>query len=134
MFLVVCFGPFWKQVVSYWEQRNRENLLFIKYKEMKDDLPAVIRKAAAFLGKTFTEEQLLKLTDHLSFDSMKKNPAVNYEKLFEMARKSGYTTSDNCFIRSGKVGAFKSKMSSDMIKKFKAWDEENLSGTGLSVE
>ncbi|KAF2892047.1 hypothetical protein ILUMI_14126, partial [Ignelater luminosus] len=130
----VCFGPFWKQVLSFWEQRHRENLLFIKYKEMKDDLPAVIRKIATFLGKTFTEEEIKRLSEHLSLESMKKNPAVNHEELLEELRKIGHTISDNCFIRSGIVGAFKSKMSPDMIKKFKVWSEENLIGTELAVE
>ncbi|KAF2890732.1 hypothetical protein ILUMI_15441 [Ignelater luminosus] len=130
----VSFGPFWKQVLSYWEQRKRENLLFIKYKEMKDDLPAMIKKVATFLGKTFTEEEIQKLSEHLNFESMKKNPAVNHEEIFKILRKSGYTTSNHSFLRSGKVGAFKSKLSPDMIKEFQTWSEENLVGTGLSVE
>ncbi|KAF2883515.1 hypothetical protein ILUMI_22688 [Ignelater luminosus] len=130
----VCFGPFWKQVLSYWEQKYRPNLLFVKYKEMKEDLPAVIKKVSTFLGKTYTEEEIEKLSKHLSFESMKKNPAVNHEEVFNKLKEVGYTTSDSCFIRSGKVGAFKLKMSPDMIKKFEAWTKENLNGTGLSVE
>ncbi|KAF2883513.1 hypothetical protein ILUMI_22686 [Ignelater luminosus] len=130
----VCFGPFWKQVLSFWEQRERENILFITFKEMKDDLLAVIRKVSSFLGKTYTEEEIEKLAEHLSFQSMKKNPSVNLEKVIEENIKSGIATSTDPFIRSGQVGAFKSKMSPDMIKKFEEWNRENLIGTGLTLE
>ncbi|KAF2883516.1 hypothetical protein ILUMI_22689 [Ignelater luminosus] len=130
----VSFGPFWKQVLSFWEQRNRPNLLFIRYNEMKENLPDVIRKVATFLGKALAEEEIKKLSEHLSFESMKKNPKINREELYKTIRKSGYSTGDSCFIRSGQVRAFKSKMSPDMIKKFEMWTKENLVGTGVSVE
>ncbi|KAF2883514.1 hypothetical protein ILUMI_22687 [Ignelater luminosus] len=130
----VCFGPFWKQVLSYWEQKERENLLFITFEEMRNDLPAVIRKVSTFLGKTYTEEEMKKLTEHLSFQSMKKNPATNHEEIFEENRRTGIATSNNPFIRSGQVGAYKSRMSPDMVKQFEEWNRENLVETGLILE
>ncbi|KAF2890745.1 hypothetical protein ILUMI_15428, partial [Ignelater luminosus] len=76
----VCFGSFWKQVLSYWNERHRLNTIFIKYKDMKNDLPGVIKTVANFLGKSITEDQLTKLTELLSFESMKNNPTVNYHE------------------------------------------------------
>lgn len=55
---------------------------------MKRDLPAVIRKVSAFLGKPVKEEDIPALTDHLSFDKMKKNDAVNKHEAVEVT-KSG---------------------------------------------
>lgn len=44
---------------------------------MKRDLPSVIRKVSGFLGKPVAEKDIPELTEHLSFDKMKKNDAVN---------------------------------------------------------
>ncbi|XP_037776960.1 sulfotransferase family cytosolic 1B member 1-like [Penaeus monodon] len=50
---------------------------------MKEDLPAVVRKVAKFLGKAVTEEEVERLADHCSFGSMSKNPAANNETFME---------------------------------------------------
>ncbi|KAF2889049.1 hypothetical protein ILUMI_17124, partial [Ignelater luminosus] len=129
----VCFGPFWKQVMSYWNERHRSNILFITYKDMKNELPAVIKTVANFLGKSITEDQLTKLTEHLSFESMKKNPTVNYEEGLQYAKYDGTATVRSDFLRSGKVGGYKSEMSSEMIAKFEAWTKQNNEETGLDL-
>ncbi|KAF2888500.1 hypothetical protein ILUMI_17673, partial [Ignelater luminosus] len=126
----VCFGPFWKQVLSYWNEKRRSNILFIKYKDMRNDLPAVIKTIANFLEKSITEDQLTKLTEHLSFESMKKNPTVNHRESVQYT-KLGVANAHKNFIRSGKVGGYKFEMSPEMIEKFKAWTKENTEGADL---
>ena len=71
------YGPFFLNVLKYWEKRHEENICFITYEEMKCDLPSVIRRVSAFLGKPLKEEQIPSLAAHLSFDKMKTNRAVN---------------------------------------------------------
>ena len=43
------------------------------------DLKGQIEKVATFLGKSLSEEQLCRLTQHLRLDDFAKNKAVNYE-------------------------------------------------------
>lgn len=39
------FGPYFRHVLSYWEQRkNVENLLIVTYEDMQRDLERVVRK------------------------------------------------------------------------------------------
>ena len=47
---------------------------------MKKDLPAVIRRTASFLDKKITDTDVQRLANHLDFDSMKNNKAVNKEE------------------------------------------------------
>ena len=54
--------------------------------EMKKDLPEVIRKTAAFLDKSLSEEDVAKLAEHLAFKNMKNNKAVNKEDFNETMR------------------------------------------------
>ena len=82
-----------------------------------------------------TDDQVDQLAEHLSFGSMKKNPALNLEPI--MAKKNGpefLQTSDLRFIRKGEVGDWKNHMSPEMAARFDAWSEEHLRGTGLSFD
>ncbi|KAB0804001.1 hypothetical protein PPYR_00971 [Photinus pyralis] len=130
-----CYGPFWKSVLSVWKERHRSNILFIKYSDMKKDLSTVIKKVAKFLGREINDDALQGLVKHLSFESMKKNPAVNFQSVVDMfASVYHKTTAPNVFIRRGIVGGYKSDMTTDQIQKFKAWTKENLYGFDLDVE
>jgi len=63
-----------------------------------------IYKAAAFLGKTLSEEQVQNLKDHLSFNKMKENSAVNLEAVIEKAPKVDKKNNEDLkFIRKGQV-------------------------------
>lgn len=132
----ITFGPFWHNVLSFWNRRHDENLLFLKYEDMRRDLDSVIRRVAAFIGKELTEEQIERLKGHLSFESMKKNRSVNYEGLVELHAKFGLVEPDKegAFMRAGAVGGYKAVMSPETIEKFDVWTAENTKGTGLTFD
>ena len=50
---------------------------------MKQDLPSIIKKTAAFLQKPISDQNVINLVSHLSFKNMKKNKAVNKEDFLE---------------------------------------------------
>jgi hypothetical protein len=53
---------------------------------------------ADFLGKTLTEEQVQRLSEHLKFDNFKNNKSVN----FEFMKEIGLAPKDLYFMRKGK--------------------------------
>ncbi|KAF2892848.1 hypothetical protein ILUMI_13327 [Ignelater luminosus] len=130
----VAYGSIWKHIFGYWEKRNSLNILFIKYEEMKANLPAVIKRAAKFLEKQLTEEQIKLLTQHLSFESMKNNKAVNIEDFVDKLKKSNFPMEDGAFIRSGIVGKYKEELSPETIKRFDGWIRKNVAGTSFEQE
>lgn len=89
---------------------------------MKSDLRSVILKVAAFLNKTLTNDQIEKLLQHLDFDSMKDNVAVNYEN-FDIS-----TASSIKHMRKGIVGDYKNLMSFEIIEEFDEWIANNDRG------
>ncbi len=65
--------PFWENVRSWWEIRQLPNLLLLHYAELKADLPAQIRRIAAFLGIPIDERRWPVMLEHCSFEYMKRN-------------------------------------------------------------
>lgn len=87
---------------------------------MKKDLKSVVKQVAKFLNKTVPNEQMDKILEHLSFQSMQKNPSTNYKP------KVGKTDDpQQQFIRKGIVGDYKNLMTPEVIAEFDKWIAEN---------
>lgn len=100
---------------------------------MKADLSGQINLVANFLGKQLTEKEVEKLAEHLSFDSMRKNPAVNAEQEIKEMRNKGKVDENMHFMRSGIVGKYKSEMSPQMIENFDEWIERSVRGSSWKL-
>ena len=72
-------GPFFKCVLSYWNQRSNKNILIVTFEDMKKNLPSVITQVAEFLNISPSQEEIDNLAEHLSFENMKANPMTNLE-------------------------------------------------------
>lgn len=125
-------GPMWAHMLSFWKRRHQPNILFLKYEDMKRNLPAVIRKVAQFMeiDRELTNAEVDRLCDHLRFDKMQANPAVNMEPLMQ----NSVNIDDHApvkFIRKGEIGDWKNYMSDEMSERFDRWIDKNFGGTGL---
>ncbi|XP_050537286.1 luciferin sulfotransferase-like [Daktulosphaira vitifoliae] len=127
----LCFSPFFEHILGFWNCRDQDNLLFLKYEDMKQDLRSVIHQTAKFLGKNLADDQVLPLEDHLSFESMKKNRAVNYEPVVEINKTFKLIDADGSFMRSGTVGGGRENMPQEFLKLFDEWENKCLEKSGL---
>ncbi|XP_011706987.1 PREDICTED: sulfotransferase 1C2-like, partial [Wasmannia auropunctata] len=70
--------------------KHRTNLLFLFYEDLIKDLPGNIKKVAEFFGKVYSDEQIVKLAEHLKIENFRENPMVNINSI-------------KGFIRQGKI-------------------------------
>ncbi|KAK9718420.1 Sulfotransferase domain [Popillia japonica] len=132
---LTMFSPFWNNIYGFWNRRHLANVLFIRYEDMKRDLPAVIRKVAGFLEKREpNEEEMDRLVQHLSFANMKVNPAVaKNELLAKIYECLDEKRNGSQFIRAGKIGSHLEEMSTEMIDEFNKWIVDNTKGTDFKI-
>ena len=49
--------------VVWWKHRHFDNVFITSYKDMKRDVPGVLRQVAAFVGKALTEEEVIRIVE-----------------------------------------------------------------------
>lgn len=74
------WGTWTDHVAGWWERAQRErNVLFVHFEDMKQDLGAVVRQVADFLGMmTLTDEEVAEVVRKSSFDYMQEHKG-NFE-------------------------------------------------------
>jgi len=146
------YTPAIGHMLSFWNQRNRPNVLVIMYEDMKKDLAGVLRRVAAFVGKNIPEEKMPDLLHHLSFDQMKKNDAVNKNEYVEVScfellinvvflpclqaanKRFGADSEMSAFMRQGKAGTWREEFTPEMLLRFQEWEEKWLQGSDLTFK
>ncbi len=90
------FHPWAEYLDGYWRIRDRENVLFMTYEEMKKDLPGTVRKIAAFLKVDLSKDEVDAVVRQSSFDHMKK-----IEHKFETGMMVPWSKPRGAMIRRG---------------------------------
>lgn len=73
LFLSPAFPPgYWpRHAASYWRAREHSNVLYLTFKEMKEDLPSAVRRIAALLEVDLSEAEFARVCERSSFAYMK---------------------------------------------------------------
>lgn len=78
----IYYGPFHEHVNSFRQLKQCEHVLSISYEEMVANPFVAIKRISEFLNYSYNDEQLKRLTEHLSFENMRRNfirPAIYSE-------------------------------------------------------
>ncbi|CAI0378277.1 unnamed protein product [Linum tenue] len=132
---VLPWGPFYENVVGYWEESNRrpKEVLFLKYEELCRYPEEQVRKLASFMGRPFSsmedgDAEVGKVLRYSSFNRLKELE-VNKNGVWELHRLP-----NNTFFRKGTVGDWKSYLTPQMAERIDQLTQLKLQGTGLSLD
>jgi len=70
----VEYGLWFDHVLEWWKHRDAENILFLKYEDIKKDHRGVVKKIAEFMGHDLKEEVIDVIVEKSTFHNMKENP------------------------------------------------------------
>jgi hypothetical protein len=110
---------------GYWQWRDRSNVLFLTYEEMKDDLPGIIRKTAAFMRIILTPEEFERVFDLSSYKHMK-----SIDHKFFPGRISPFSLPSGSMIRSGSKGSSSELISSQQQTRIDEYCRRSLERLG----
>jgi hypothetical protein len=69
----IALGSWAAHLQSYWSVRDRANVLFLTYEQMRADLPGAVDKISKLMGVELAATERAAVIERASFDYMKKN-------------------------------------------------------------
>lgn len=123
------YGNHLDHVLEWWAHKGDENVLFLKYEDMRRDTSKAVSQIASFIGAQLSPDTISKIVDLVSFEKMKADDTTNY---------SWNTTSDKdtapIFLRKGVIGDWKNFLTPEQSARMDAICEERLKDTGLQLD
>ncbi|XP_061712610.1 luciferin sulfotransferase-like [Cydia pomonella] len=123
---MVIYSPILAHIREAWDLRHHPNMMFIFHEDMLKDVPLSIKRMADFLDKKLTDEQIVKLSEHLSIKNFRKNESVNPTWI----NKGGDPNAEG-FVRKGESGAWREHFDEEMTAQAERWMRDNLAGSDL---
>lgn len=114
-------GSWAEHLAGWWGLRQRDNVLFLTYEEMKRDLPGSVRRIATLMGVTLSEAELASVVQQAGFEHMKSiADRFDLGGLFRGHRAAGR------MIRRGQSGVSAEMLSSEEQQRIDAWCRAEL--------
>ena len=127
----ISFGSWFDHVLGWWKYKDAENVLFLKYEDMKLNLREAVQKIAAFVLPDPPPASVLdKVAEQSTFGSMKESLATNH-----LFTSSQFRNLDQApFMRKGKVGDWRNYFTAEQNAAFDALYAERMKDSGLSID
>ncbi|HEX4636570.1 MAG TPA: sulfotransferase domain-containing protein [Rhizomicrobium sp.] len=100
---------------TYWQERNRENLLLVHYNDLKEDLAGEMRRIAEFLGIAVADSVMPSLVEAARFETMKKDGDALYPSLQKVFDRGA-----DRFINQGRSGRWRDCLKEADIARYEA--------------
>jgi hypothetical protein len=119
---------YWHHLLSWWPQRQREDVLLLAYEGMRADLPGTVRRVAEFIGVTLDDELFELVVRQSSFDFMlahkdRFDDRLMRERSERIAKLP--SDSDSSKVRAGQVGSHVVELTPEIRQRLdEIWQEK----------
>lgn len=104
-------GSWFDHVLGWWKHRDADNILFLTYEGLKNDIDGQLKKIADFLGVELTPSKLEEVKKAINFSNMKSNEFSGLGDVKELG---------STFFRKGQVGSWKEQFT---VQQNEAFDQ-----------
>ena len=125
----VDFGDYFDHVLSWWAHKDDDNVLILKYEDMKKDLPSAVAIIANFIGQDISKELVEETAHRTTFENMKEDNSANHEWMKKLRRPN-----EADFMRKGVIGDWKNYFTPEQIARLDAVYEKKLKYAGINLE
>ncbi|XP_036402355.1 sulfotransferase 1C1-like [Megalops cyprinoides] len=108
------WGSWYDHVKGYWEERERRNILYLFYEDMKENPRREVERIMQYLDLSLSDDVIECIVELTSFKVMKDNPMANYTFI----PKPVFDHSISPFMRKGEVGDWVNYFSSAQSQLF----------------
>ncbi|GJN21865.1 hypothetical protein PR202_gb09386 [Eleusine coracana subsp. coracana] len=130
------FGPVWDHMAEYWRAsvERPEEVMFLRYEDLKLDGAGTVARLAAFLGCPFSDEEAARGVPEAVVALCSMDRLRNVHANRGGVHGVGFSVFNNsAFFRKGEVGDWKDHMTPEMARRLDNVVEEKLRGYGISL-
>ncbi|XP_072522718.1 sulfotransferase 1C1-like [Salminus brasiliensis] len=96
----LAWGSWYDHVKGYWKEREKRNILYLFYEDMKENPRREVERIMHYLDLSLAEDVINNIVELTSFKVMRDNPMANYT----FVPKIMFDHSISAFMRKGEVG------------------------------
>ncbi|XP_031170789.1 sulfotransferase 1C2 isoform X1 [Sander lucioperca] len=110
----VAWGSWYDHVKGYWMEREKKNILYLFYEDMKENPRREVERIMRYLDLSVSDEVISRIVELTSFKNMKENPMANYSCIPAPV----FDHSISPFMRKGEVGDWRNHFTPEQSKMF----------------
>ncbi|XP_070544181.1 sulfotransferase 1C2-like [Ptychodera flava] len=127
----IIYGEWPCHVIHWWKKRHEENVLFLKYEDMKKDLKSAVAKIVQFLGINLDSKTITLIAEQTTIEATKQRKIKPKDYLL---KKFNLSTDTSPFVRKGMVGDWKNHFSVVESEEFDKWYKEAMGDIDLTFQ
>ncbi|XP_071497069.1 sulfotransferase 1A1-like [Diadema antillarum] len=128
-----CYGAWDKHVLSYWKVKHLENIMFVKFEDMKMKQRECVASVANFIDHPVPGDVLDDIVSKTSIDGLKRE-MTRLEETLEDGYHYGKAYGTLSFYRKGHIGDWKNCFTVAQSEQFDRELQVRLNGSGLTFK